>query len=107
MPGTAPDDKERPCFPVRIGAIRPLPGDDLTVQASPDSDVPWAEDILSVMDSHDQTPALDPSDPVPDTAPDEEDYLEVRGLYLYRIHFKPRTTRYSPFELSEMLLWQT
>ena len=94
MPGTAPEDKERHSFPVRIGAIRPLPVDELTVQASPDSDVPWAEDILSLMDSPDLAPVLDPSDPMPSSAPDEEDYLEVRGLYLYRVHLKPRATRY-------------
>ena len=50
VPGTAPDDKEKASFPVRIGVIYPLPGDDLTVRASPDSEVPWAEDILSLMD---------------------------------------------------------
>ena len=110
VPGTAPDDKELHSFPVRIGAICPLPGDELTVQSSPDSDVPWAEDILSLMDSLDldpnSTPVLDPSDPMLSSALDEEDYWEVRGLYLYRIQFKLRTTRYSPFELSEMLLWE-
>ena len=105
MPGTAPDDKERLSFPVRIGAIRPLPGDELTDQSSPDSDVIWAEDILSLMESPDPTPVLDPSDPMPSSAPDEEDYWEVRGLYLYRVHVKPRATRYIPFELSDMLPW--
>ena len=105
VPGTAPDDKERPSFPVRIGAIRPLPGDELTAQSSPDSDVPWAEDSLSPMDSPDLTPVLDPSDPMPSSAPDEEDYLEVRGLYFYRVHLKPRAARYSLFELSEMPPW--
>ena len=109
MHGTAPDDKEKQSFPVRIGAVCPLPGDDLTVRASPDPEVPWAEDILSLMDSLDldpnSTPVLGPPDPAPSTAPDEEDYLEVRGLYLYRVHLKPRTTRYSPFEFSEMLPW--
>ena len=105
MPGTAPDDTERVSFPFQIGAIRPLPGDELTAQSSPDSDVPWAENILSLMDSHDLTPVLDSSDPMPSSAPDEEDYWEVRGLYLYRVHLKPRTTRYSPFELSEMPPW--
>ena len=103
--GTAPDDKERQSFPLRIGAIRPLPGDELTAQSSPDSDVPWAEDILSLMDSPDHTLVLHPSDPMPSPAPDEEDYWEVRGLYLYRVHVKPRATRYSPFELSEMPPW--
>ena len=28
VPGTAPDDKDQHSFPVRIGAIRHLPGDD-------------------------------------------------------------------------------
>ena len=83
-----------------------MPDDDLTVQASPDPEVPWAEDILSLMDSLDldpnSTPVLGPPDPVLSTDPDEEGYLEVRGLYLYRVHLKPRTTRYSPFELSEV-----
>ena len=51
------------------------------------------------------TPVLGPPDPVLSMDPDEEDYLEVRGLYLYRVHLKPRTTRYSPFELSEMPPW--
>ena len=75
VPGTAPDDNDKPSFPVRIGAIRPLPGDDLTVHASPDPEVPWAEDILSLMDSLDldpnSTPVLGPPDPAPSTAPDE------------------------------------
>ena len=57
------------------------------------------------MDSHYQPRVLDPPDAVPEIAPDEEDYWEVRGLYLYRVHVKPRTTRYSPFELSEMPPW--
>ena len=94
---------------MRIGAISPLPGDDMTVHASPDADVPWAEDILSLIDAFDldpnSTPVLGPPDPALSTAPDEEDYLEVRGLYLYRVHLKQRTTRYSPFELSEMPPW--
>ena len=99
VPGTAPDDNEKPSFPVRIGAIRPLPSDDLTVQASPDPEVPWAEDILFVMDlDPNATPVLDQPDAVPGTAPDEDDYLEVRGLHLYRVYFKLRITRFSPFE---------
>jgi hypothetical protein len=93
VPGTAPDDTEKPSFPVRIGVISPLPGDDMTVHASPDTEVPWAEDILSHMDSLDldpnSTPVLGPLDPVPSTVTDEEDYWEVRGLYLYRVHLKP------------------
>ena len=105
VPGAAPDDKEQPSFPVRAGAIRPLSSDGLLVQTSPDSDVPWAEDIIFAMDSHDQPQVLDPPHPFPESALDEEDYLEVRGLYLYRIHVKPRMTRYSPFELSEMPPW--
>ena len=43
--GSASDDIEKPSFPVRIGAISPLHGDDMTVYASPDTDVPWAEDV--------------------------------------------------------------
>ena len=74
VPGTAPNDKEQPSFPVRDGAIRPLSSDGLTAQTSPDSDVPWAEDIISAMDSHDQPQVLDPTGPVPEIAPDEEDY---------------------------------
>ena len=110
VPGTAPDDTEKPSFPVRIGAISPLHGDDMTVHASPDTEVPWAEDVLSLLDLPDQdpnsTPTLNPLDPMPSPADDQEDYLEVRGLYLYRVHLKPRTTRYSPFELSEMRPWK-
>ena len=56
VPGTAPDDTEKPSFPVRICGISPLPGDDMTVQASPDTEVPWAEDVLSLMDSFDLDP---------------------------------------------------
>ena len=37
--------------------------------------------------------------------PAEQDYLKVCGLYLYGVHVQPRTTRYSPYELSEMLRW--
>ena len=91
---------------MRIGAISPLHGDDMTVHASPDTDVPWAEHVLSLLDVPDRdpnsTPTLNPPDPMPSPADDQEDYLEVRGLYLYREHLKPRTARYSPFELSEM-----
>ena len=78
VPGTAPDDKERPSFPVRAGAIRQWSSDELTDQTSPDLDVPWAEDILSYMDFHDQPRVLELPDPVPEIASDEEDYWEVR-----------------------------
>ena len=95
---------------MRIGAISPLPGDDMTVHASPDTEVPWADDGLSLLDLPDpdpnSTPTLNPPDPVLSSVPDQEDYLEVRGLYIYRVHLKPRTTRYSPFELSEMPPWK-
>ena len=57
------------------------------------------------MDSIDAPQVVDPADPVPEVASEEEYYLEVRGLYLYSIHIKLRTTRYSPFELSEMPTW--
>ena len=109
IPGTAPDDTEKHFFHVRIGAISHLPGDDMTVHASPDIEVPWAEDVLSLLDLPDPdpngTPTLNPPDPALSSVSDQEDYWEVRGLYLYRVHLKPRTTRYSLFELSEMPPW--
>ena len=78
MPGTAPEENEKQSFPVRIGAISPLPGDDLTVHASPDPEVPWAENIVFLMDSFDldpnSTPAPNSSDPMTSSASDEEDY---------------------------------
>ena len=77
VPGTAPDDEEQPSFPVRAGAIRPLSSDELTDQASPDLDVPWAEDIISSMDSLDERRVLELPDPVPETSSDEEDYFEL------------------------------
>ena len=97
VPGTAHDDKELPSFPVRTGAIRPLSDDGLIVQTSSDAlpDVSWAEDIISVMDSTDAHPKVEPAGQIPESsvpaAFDEEDYWEVCGLYVYRVH-EPRTT---------------
>ena len=70
MPGTAHDGKELPSFPVRTGAIRPLSDDSLTVQTSGDAlpDVSWAEDIISVMDSTDAHPIVDPADQIPESS---------------------------------------
>ena len=106
VPGTAHDDKEQHSFPVRVGVIRALSDDGLIDQTSHDAlpDVSWAEDIISAMDSFDPHQVVDPAGPIPDIAAEKDaDYFEVRGLYLYRVHVKPRTTRCSPFELSEML----
>ena len=100
MRGTAHDEKEQSSFPVRACAIRPLSGDGLIDQPSHGAlpDVSWAEDIMSVMDYVYPDQVVDPAGPVHETvAKEDEDYLEVRGLYLYRVHVKPRTTRYSPF----------
>ena len=53
-------------------------------------------------------PADNAGAPVDASAPDlsdEDDYSEVRGLYLYRVHVKPRITRQPTYEISDVLPW--
>ena len=111
MLGAAHGANELPSFPVRTGAFRPLADDELTAQTSVDipSDVPWTNEVLTAIDAVDGAPPADSVIQSNDTStlamPDEEDYREVRGLYLYRVHVKPRSACYSTFELSEMFYW--
>ena len=89
----------------------PLGDDGLIVQAPlyASDDVPLADYIISAMDVADGFILADDAGVLDDAStqvlPDEQDNLEVRGVYLYRVHVKPTTLRYSPYEVSEMRPW--
>ena len=60
--------------------------------------------LSSLHDPHEANPWPDDSTLAGELV--EPDYWEGRGLYLYCVHFNPRTDRFSPFEArTEVPLW--